>query len=82
MSARINLTVDDDIPDKLLALAGSQRKMGTWLTDIVRKTYDEQTDLVQMPPELTKLIDGYMGVYRISREMEEFRKWKESQDGV
>jgi hypothetical protein len=80
MGARINLTVDDDIPDKLLALAGSQRKMGTWLTDMVRKAHDEQTDPDQMPPELVKLIEGYRGMHKFAHDMEEFKKWKESRD--
>ena len=89
MSARINLTVDDDIPDKLLALAGSQRKMGTWLTDQVRKAYDEQTDPDQMPPELVQLIEGYTAIHKRVKEVhkelsefETFKKWKGSQDGV
>ena len=37
---RMNLTVDDDIPDKLSALAGSERKRGAYLSEIVRQLYN------------------------------------------
>ena len=42
MPKRLNLTVADDIPDKLTALAGGERKRGQYLTDLIRATYDVQ----------------------------------------
>ena len=40
MIARLNLTVADDIPDKLTALAGGERKRGQFITDLVRAVYE------------------------------------------
>lgn len=42
-TVRLNLTVGSDVPDKILALSGSQRRMGEWITDMVRQAYREQT---------------------------------------
>lgn len=37
---RMNLTVEDDIPEKLSALAGSERKRGAYLSEIIRQIYN------------------------------------------
>lgn len=33
---RLNLAVDEDIPDLLTALAGGERKRGAYLSDVIR----------------------------------------------
>lgn len=38
-TTRINLVVSADIPDKLTALAGGERKRGEYLTQLVRAVY-------------------------------------------
>lgn len=41
MAARLNLTVEDDIPAKLSELAGGERKRGEFITRLVRQLYEE-----------------------------------------
>jgi len=43
MTTRLNLSVADDIPEKLAALAGGDRKRGQFLTALIRSLYDAQT---------------------------------------
>jgi hypothetical protein len=38
-TTRINLVVGADIPDKLTALAGGERKRGDYLTGLIRAVY-------------------------------------------
>lgn len=40
MAVRINLTVDDDIPELLTQLAGSERKRGEYLSIKLRELFD------------------------------------------
>lgn len=42
MSIRLNLLVDDDIPEMLTALAGSERKRGQKVSELVRAVYESQ----------------------------------------
>ena len=42
MSIRLNLLVDDDIPDMLTALAGSERKRGKKVSELVRAVYESR----------------------------------------
>ena len=42
MSIRLNLLVDDDIPDMLTALAGSERKRGQKVSELVRAVYESR----------------------------------------
>ena len=42
MSIRLNLIVDDDVPEMLSALAKGERKRGEWVSDIVRARYASQ----------------------------------------
>ena len=42
MTTRLNLSVADDIPEKLAALAGGERKRGQFLTNLIRSLYDAQ----------------------------------------
>ena len=42
MSIRLNLSVEDDIPDKLSALAGGERKRGEYLSELVRNLYQSR----------------------------------------
>ena len=42
MTTRLNLTVADDIPEKLAVLAGGDRKRGQFLTGLIRSMYDAQ----------------------------------------
>lgn len=91
-TVRMNLTVAADIPEKLLALAGSQRKMGEWLTDMIRQAYEQQTSGEQVPPEVTAFIQSYMKILgyikqfnddtSMFQEFVEFKKWKETQHGI
>ena len=39
MGVRLNLNVDDDIPEMLTALAGGERKRGDKVSEIVRDLY-------------------------------------------
>jgi len=41
VAARLNLTVEDDIPAKLSELAGGERKRGEFITRLVRQLYEE-----------------------------------------
>lgn len=36
MPERLNLQVDDNIPELLTTLAGGERKRGQWLSDLIR----------------------------------------------
>lgn len=40
--ARINLTVEDGIPELLEELAGGRNKMGQYISDLVRATHEGQ----------------------------------------
>jgi hypothetical protein len=42
MSKRLAVFVDDDIPDKLLALADGPRKQGDFLSVLVRSAWEHQ----------------------------------------
>ena len=39
MSIRMNLTVDDDVPGLLQELAGGNKNMGAYLSDLIREVY-------------------------------------------
>lgn len=42
---RMNLNVDDDVPAKLADLAGGQRQMGRYLSDLIRQMHAGQIDV-------------------------------------
>lgn len=42
MSVRLNLLVDDDVPAMLTALAGSERKRGQKVSELVRAVYESR----------------------------------------
>jgi hypothetical protein len=41
VAARLNLSVEDDIPAKLSELAGGERKRGEFVTRLVRQLHEE-----------------------------------------
>ncbi len=42
MAKRITISVDNDIPDLLLNLAGSQRKQGEFISSMVRAAHENR----------------------------------------
>ena len=44
---RMNLSVEDDIPDLLTELSGSERKRGEYLTRIIRQLHAGQLNMTQ-----------------------------------
>src|SRR5262245_51429556 len=42
MPVRLNIHVDDEVPDMLAALAGSQKKMGQYLSSLIRQIHAGQ----------------------------------------
>lgn len=44
MSIRLNLLVDDDIPEMLTALAGGERKRGQKVSELIRAVYESQQE--------------------------------------
>ena len=65
---RINLVVGADIPDKLTALAGGERKRGDYITGLIRAVYAGElevtagADLEQLRLTLTGLAAKQMGI--------------------
>ena len=45
MGERLNLSVADGVGAKLAALAGGERKIGAWLSDLAIALYDQQQPL-------------------------------------
>lgn len=45
MSDRLNLVVEDGIPELLTALAGGERRRGQWLSDLVKAMNETETVL-------------------------------------
>lgn len=41
-TVRMNLNVDPDIPEMLAELAGGHRRMGAYMTDLIRSAYAGQ----------------------------------------
>ncbi|MEM7132067.1 MAG: hypothetical protein AAF702_37510 [Chloroflexota bacterium] len=60
MSERITLVVDDGIGDKLVALAGGERKRGRWISDTVRAAFDNQA--VSQSSDLNTLRLAFAGL--------------------
>lgn len=58
MSIRLNLSVDDDIPDKLSALAGGERKRGEYLSELVRTLHQSRHTEGVTVERLQVQIDG------------------------
>lgn len=46
-TARLNLTVDSDIPDLLTILADGERKRGQFLSDLVRAIHAQQLEITK-----------------------------------
>ena len=46
-TARLNLTVDTDIPDLLTILADGERKRGQFLSDLVRAIHAQQLEVTK-----------------------------------
>lgn len=46
-TARLNLTVDTDIPDLLTVLADGERKRGQFLSDLVRAIHAQQLEVTK-----------------------------------
>ena len=46
-TARLNLTVDPDIPDLLTILADGERKRGQFLSDLVRAIHAQQLEVTK-----------------------------------
>lgn len=44
-STRMNLVVDADVPGMLAELAGGQRKMGTYLSNLIRSAHAGQVQV-------------------------------------
>lgn len=42
---RMNLNVDEDVPSKLAELAGGQRNMGRYLSDLIRQMHAGQIEV-------------------------------------
>lgn len=42
MQKRMNITVDEDVPAMLEALAGGNKKMGSFLSTLIRGMYQEE----------------------------------------
>lgn len=87
-TVRINLTVASDVPDKLLALAGSQRRMGEWLTDTIRQIYKERTEVDNMHPDVAAVQKGFDSMIEKLNDifsnvelMRELQSYKNSKDG-
>ena len=65
---RINLVVGADIPDKLTALAGGERKRGDYITGLIRAVYAGEfevtagSDLEQVRLTITGLAAKQMGI--------------------
>lgn len=55
-TVRMNLNVDPEIPEMLAALAGSQRRMGSYLSDLVRAAHAGQ--VVTGGPGELELVSG------------------------
>ncbi len=53
-TVRMNLNVEEDIPELLATLAGGQRKMGDYLTRLIRQTAQSQAKIGE-PGELDML---------------------------
>ena len=76
---RINLVVGADIPDKLTALAGGERKRGDYITGLIRSVYAGElevtagADLEQLRLTLTGLAAKQMGIdsrlHTVEREL-------------
>lgn len=54
MAVRLNIHVEDDIPDMLAELAGSQKKMGQYLSSLIRQIHASQVEVGQ-PGEVEAL---------------------------
>lgn len=62
MSIRLNLLVDDDIPAMLTALAGSERKRGQKVSELVRAVYESREKATAGGSELARLSNELGGV--------------------
>ena len=51
---RMNLNVDTDVPEKLAQLAGGNKRMGAYLSNLIRQVADGQTT-VGKPGEIEVL---------------------------
>lgn len=46
MTERITLVIEDGVNQKLIELAGGERKRGAWLSDLVNAAYENQAAAV------------------------------------
>ncbi len=53
-TVRMNLNVDEDVPELLAVLAGGQRKMGDYLSRLIKQTAASQADIGE-PGEMDML---------------------------
>lgn len=58
MSTKITMVVDDDIPEKLLKLAGGPRMMGKYISDMVGAMYQNDTGYAGNDVEVLQMIVG------------------------
>ena len=68
-TARINLSVGEDIPDKLSELAGGERKRGEYLTQLIRAIYAGQQE-VSAGTDIEQLRLGFAGMVGKQKELE------------
>lgn len=66
-TVRMNLNVDTDVPAMLAELAGGQRRMGAYLSDLIRNAHAGQVSAGQ-PGELEMLSSA---VKHLSAKMKE-----------
>lgn len=58
MTERINIIVDDGIPEKLERLAGGKRRMGDWISKFVISMCETQEELLGDDTHMLKLSVG------------------------
>ena len=76
MSTRINLSVDEDVPDKLTDLAGSERKRGQYLSDLTQSIHANRGKSAVTQERMEALIDGVLARQaKIRGELSELRDY-------
>lgn len=55
---KLTMVVDDDIPDKLMKLAGGPRMMGKYISDMVGALYQNETGYQGDDVEVLKILIG------------------------
>ena len=60
MTVRLNLSVDDDVPDLLTELAGSERRRGEYISALVRSVAEGRASGQLKEERLQAQIDGIL----------------------